>query len=336
MADRLPVLYPLTFTPALRDYIWGGRNLERLYGRSLPPGPTAESWEISGHPTASTVVDSGPLRGKPLPEVLDSYGVDLVGTRACWALERSKFPLMIKLLDVEKRLSVQAHPPDDYAMAHEDGELGKTEMWYVLHARPGAHLIMGLRPGVTQATFRQAVADESLEECLNHLPVKAGDAFLISPGTVHAALEGLVIAEVLQNSDTTYRVYDWGRMGTDGQPRPLHLRKAMEVIDFQQDPPGPIVPVLAGTYEGITRYELTRCQYFVVERVSLESGATYAGRTEGKTFEIWGTIDGQARLSWDDGSISLPTIRFCLVPACLGGFSIRSAVPTTMLRVYLP
>ncbi len=324
MADRLPALYPLTFTPALRNYIWGGRNLERLYGRSLPPGPTAESWEISGHPTASTVVDSGPLRGKPLPEVLESYGVDL-------SLEHSKFPLMIKLLDVERRLSVQVHPPDDYAMAHEDGELGKTEMWYVLQARPGAHLIMGLRPGVTLATFRQAVADERLEECLNYLPVKAGDAFLISPGTVHAALEGLVIAEVLQNSDTTYRVYDWGRMGMDGQPRPLHIRKAMEVIDFQQDPPGPIAPMLVGT-----RYELTRCQYFVVERVSLESGAAYAGRTEGKTFEIWGTIDGQARLSWADGSISLPTIRFCLVPACLGEFSVRADVPTTMLRAYLP
>jgi mannose-6-phosphate isomerase len=329
-------LYPLTFTPALRHYIWGGRNLEKLYGRPLPPGRTAESWEISGHPTAPTTVDAGPLRGQPLPAVLAALGVDLVGTHAGWALERDKFPLLIKLLDAEKRLSVQVHPTDDYALANENGELGKTEMWYVLHARPGAQLILGLQPGVTPGAFRQAITENRLETCLHHLPVKAGDAIFVPAGTVHALLEGIVVAEIQQNSDMTYRVYDWGRVGNDGKPRPLHVDKALEVINFQQIEPGPYQPVLVGAEDGVTRQEISRSEYFVVEKVTLAPGAVYAGRTDGETLEIWGTVEADSELTWAGGTISLPEIRFCLVPARLGEFTLRVAESATMLRVYLP
>ncbi len=336
MRSDTTTLYPLTFTPALRDYIWGGRNLEKLYGRPLPPGPTAESWEISGHPTAPTAVDAGPLRGQPLPAVLATLGVDLVGTRAGWALERDKFPLLIKLLDAEKRLSVQVHPTDDYALAHENGELGKTEMWYVLHARPGAQLILGLRPGVTPEAFRQAIAENKLGTCLHHLPVKAGDAIFVPAGTVHALLEGIVVAEIQQNSDMTYRVYDWGRVGKDGKPRPLHVDKALEVINFQQVEPSPYQPDLVAATERVTRYEISRSEYFVVEKVTLAPGAIYAGRTVGETLEIWGTLEGESELTWAGDPISLPKIRFCLVPARLGDFTLRAAESATMLRVYLP
>ncbi len=330
------MLYPLTFTPVLRDYIWGGRNLEKLYGRPLPPGRTAESWEISGHPTASTTVDAGPLRGRSLPDVLAELGADLVGTHAGWALERNKFPLLVKLLDAEKRLSVQVHPTDDYALVHENGELGKTEMWYVLHARPGAQLILGLRPGVTPEAFRQAIADNTLETWLHHLPVKAGDAVFVPAGTVHAILEGVVVTEIQQNSDTTYRIYDWGRVGADGKPRPLHVDKALEVINFRQIEPGPYRPVLVAAENGVTRQEISRCDYFVVEKVALSAGAGYTGRTNGETLEIWGTVEGRSELTWAGEPISLPTIRFCLVPARLGDFAVRAAGPATMLRVYLP
>lgn len=336
MKNNLTTLYPLTFTPALRDYIWGGRNLETLYGRALPPGRTAESWEISGHPTAPTAVDGGPLQGQSLPAALADLGIDLVGTRAGWALEREKFPLLIKLLDAEKRLSVQVHPTDDYARVHENGELGKTETWYVLHARPGAQLILGLRPGVTPEAFRQAVADKSLDAWLHHLPVRAGDAVFVPAGTVHAILEGLVITEIQQNSDMTYRVYDWGRVGKDGKPRPLHVDKALEVINFQQIEPGPYQPVLLAADDGVTRHEISRSEYFVVEKVTLTSGAMYAGQTDGETLEIWGTIEGESELSWAGAPISLPQIRFCLIPACLGSFSVRAVESATMLRVYLP
>jgi mannose-6-phosphate isomerase len=332
-SDRL---YPLTFTPALRDYVWGGRNLESLYGRTLPPGPTAESWEISGHPIAPTRVDNGPLAGRLLPDVLADLGADLTGTRAGWALERGKFPLLVKLLDAEQRLSVQVHPSDDYALVHENGELGKTEMWYILHARPGAQLILGLRPGVTPGTFRQAIADHKLETCLHHLPVRAGDAIFVPAGTVHAILEGIIAAEVQQTSDMTYRVYDWGRLGADGQPRPLHVEKSLAVIDFQQVEPGPYRPVPVAAGAGIIRHEISRCQYFVVEKVTLAPGAVYAGRTTGETLEIWGAVEGRSELVWAGDPIPLPAIRFCLVPARLGNFALRAAGPATLLRVYLP
>jgi len=329
-------LYPLTFTPALRDYVWGGRNLERLYGRSLPPGPAAESWEISGHPVAPTRVDNGPLAGRLLPDVLTDLGADLAGTRAGWALERGKFPLLVKLVDAEQRLSVQVHPSDDYALVHENGELGKTEMWYILHARPGAQLILGLRPGVMPSAFRQAIADQKLETCLHHLPVRAGDAVFVPAGTVHAILEGIIAAEVQQNSDMTYRIYDWGRLGADGQPRPLHVEKSLAVIDFQQIEPGAYRPVPVAAEAGVTRHEISRCRYFVVEKVALAPGAVYAGRTTGETLEIWGAVEGSGELVWAGDPIPLPAIRFCLVPARLGDFAVRAAGPATLLRVYLP
>jgi mannose-6-phosphate isomerase len=336
MKGKSETLYPLTFTPALRDYIWGGRNLEKLYGRRLPPGPTAESWEISGHPNASTMVDAGPLRGQSLPDVLATLGTDLVGTRAGWALERGKFPLLIKLLDAEKRLSVQVHPPDDYALVHANGELGKTEMWYILHVRPGAQLILGLRPGVTRQAFRQAIADNTVESCLHYLSVKAGDAVFLPTGTVHAMLEGIVAAEVQQNSDTTYRVYDWGRTGADGRPRPLHINHAMEVINFQQVEPGPYQPIEVAIEPGVTRHEISRSEYFIVERVTLTPGARFSGRTYGQTLEIWGTVEGESELTWAGQPVSLPKIRFCLVPARLGDFAVRAIRAAAMLRVYLP
>jgi mannose-6-phosphate isomerase len=330
-------LYPLTFTPALKDYLWGGRNLEKLYGRRLPPdGPIAESWEISGHPNGLSVVDSGPLADRSLPEVLGALGADLVGTRAGWALERNKFPLLIKLLDAEKRLSVQVHPEDSYALANENGELGKTEMWYILHARPGAQLILGLRRGVTPETFRRAVANNELDTWLNHLPVKAGDAVFVPAGTVHAILEGIVAAEIQQNSDTTYRIYDWGRVGADGKPRPLHVDKALEVIDFELIEPGTYQPTLVETEDGVTRQKIARSEYFVVEKVTLAPGAAYGDQTDGTSLEIWGTVEGTSQLLWAGEPIPLPTIRFCLVPARLGKFAVRAHEAATMLRVYLP
>lgn len=336
-ADTSTSLYPLTFTPVLRDYIWGGRNLERLYGRRLPPGPTAESWEISAHPTASTVVDAGPLRGWSLPDVLSAYGVRLVGRRAGWALARGRFPLLVKLLDAEQRLSVQVHPPDDYALAHEGNELGKTEMWVVLHATPDARIILGTRAGVTAHAFRAALSGgERLAELLHAFPVKAGDAIFIAPGTVHAALEGLVINEVLQNSDTTYRVYDWERVGPDGRPRPLHVDKAMDVIDFDHAAPGPVQPITLPGAPGVVHQRLAGCRYFVVERVSLAAGASFTATTDGETLEMWGAIEGDATLTWTAGTVALPAIRYCLVPAVLGHFTVHAGDHTTLLRVYLP
>ena len=328
-------IYPLTFTPVFRDYIWGGRNLETRFGRELPPGIVAESWEISGHPSSPTAVDGGPLAGLLLPEVLDRLGTKLVGERSRWATDRKKFPLLVKLLDANRRLSVQVHPPDAYALANE-GDLGKTEMWYVLYAEPGAELIYGLSRQMTRAAFRAALAEGRLEACLHRLRIEAGDAVCVPTGTVHALLEGAVVAEIQQNSDTTYRVYDWGRLGTDGKPRPLHIEKALDVIDFGMVRPGAVVPLPVQDREGVCRAEISRCRYFVVEEVDMDAESVYHGRCDGTTFEIWGCVQGAASLCGADTSVSLPAVRFALLPAALGGFTIRAEGPAVLLRAYAP
>jgi mannose-6-phosphate isomerase len=330
-------IYPLTFTPVFRDYIWGGRNLETKLGRSLPPGIIAESWDISGHPSSPTKVDNGPLAGQTLPQVLDLLGVDLVGSRSQAMLERGKFPLLIKLLDANKPLSVQVHPDDDYANIHADGELGKTEMWYVLHAEEGTCLIYGLKPGVTPASFRQALEAGKLEPCLHRLPVKAGDTIFVRAGAVHALLEGIIVAEIQQNSDTTYRVYDWNRVGADGQPRPLHIEKALDVIDFDLVEPGPAVPQLLEASNGLRREMLVTCPYFRVEKLTFEKRTvSFAGRGDGSTFEIWGMMSGLGQVVWAGEPLELSAVRFALLPATLGDFTIEVMEPSVMLRVYVP
>jgi len=329
-------IYPLTFNPVFKDYIWGGRNLETKLGRDLPPGKIAESWEISGHPSSSTKVDNGPLAGQTLPEVMDLLGADLVGSRSQTMLARGKFPLLIKLLDANKPLSVQVHPDDEYAAKHENGELGKTEMWYVLHAEPDAHLIYGLREGVGQEAFREALEAGQLEKCLHQLRVKAGDAIFIPSGSIHAIMEGLIIAEIQQNSDTTYRVYDWNRLGDDGKPRPLHVDKALDVINFDLVEPGPFTPEVVEDSGSLRREVISTCPYFTVERLTFGQAASFKGDNDGSTFEIWGTMTGQALVEWSNTPIDLAAVRFALLPAALGQFEVKVSGPATLLRVYVP
>lgn len=330
-------VYPLTFTPVFKDYIWGGRNFQTKLGRALPPGIVAESWEISGHPSDPTTVNNGPLSGKTLLEVLELLGLDLVGTRSQAMLQRGKFPLLIKLLDANQPLSVQVHPDDDYAATHEDGELGKTEMWYILEAQPGARLIYGLKPGVTPESFRQSLEAGHLELCLHELPVKPGDAVFIPAGSVHAIMDGILLAEIQQNSDTTYRVYDWNRVGPDGKSRPLHIDKALEVINFTQVEPGPYAPQLVEETGFLKREMITACPYFNVERVIFtEAGAAFTGNTAGQTFEIWGTMSGRCQVEGTGPSLDLPSVQFTLLPAALGGFTIKALEPSVLLRAYVP
>jgi len=330
-------IYPLTFTPVFKDYIWGGRNLESKFGRKLPPGIVAESWEISGHPSSPTRVDNGSLAKKTLLEVLDLLGLDLVGNHSQSMLDRGKFPVIIKLLDANSPLSVQVHPKDDYANKHENGELGKTEMWYILHSQPGARLIYGLNPGVTPDSFREHLEAGTLEKCLHYLPVQAGDAIFIPAGSIHAIMDGIVLTEVLQNSDTTYRVYDWNRVGADGKPRPLHIDKAMDVINFRQVEPGPYPVELLEENDHFKRECITSCNYFNVEKFTFkQENNLFKGDCNGSTFEIWGVVSGQGQINWADQPVDLSAIRFVLLPAALGEFEIKATSPATFLRIYVP
>ena len=227
------MLYPLMFQPIFKERVWGGRNLERLYQKALPPGvPIGESWEITDRPEAASVIANGPLAGKDLRWLMEHHAKELLGPARS---HNGRFPLLIKLLDAEEKLSLQVHPP-----AHVAARLGgepKTEMWYIADARAGAELYAGLRRGVTRAEFERRINDGTVADCFHRLPVKPGDVMFLPSGRVHAIGAGLVLFEIQQNSDTTFRVFDWNRPGLDGQPRELHVEQSLQCIDFNDFEP---------------------------------------------------------------------------------------------------
>ncbi len=326
------IFYPLLFRPVLKDYLWGGRNLATKLGRALPAeGVVAESWEIAAHEDGVSVVENGPLAGRTLTQVHAELGIDLIGTNNAWAQARGKFPLLVKLLDAHSPLSVQVHPDDAYARAHEGNELGKTEMWVVLHAEPGAELIVGVKAGTTPVAFRQAIEQNRLAPFLHRVPVQAGDHVCVPAGTLHAIMGGLLIAEIQQNSNTTYRVYDWGRVGADGQARPLHVDKALQVIDFQQVEPQIVPPTLLAEGPGLRRELLCRNRYFTTERVTLAAGAEFRGACTGESLEIWGVLEGEATVN----ELALDAVRFCLLPAALGNYVVTAKATAALLRTYV-
>ncbi len=329
-------LYPLQFQPVLKAYIWGGRNLATKLGRDLPPGATiAESWEIAAHPDGESVVSNGVYAGLSLTAVHAQLGLDLIGTHNAWAQARGKFPLLVKLLDAQDRLSVQVHPDDAYAARHAGQELGKTEMWVVLDAAPDAAVILGVQPGVTPATFQAALAAGRLESQLHSLPVQTGDFVCVPAGSLHAILGGLLIAEIQQNANTTYRVYDWNRLGADGRPRPLHVQSALDVIRFDQVAPALPRPQPRPAPAGQTRELLCRNRYFTVERLTLPAGSHWAGVCDGRTLEIWGVLAGRAIIDSHGGQASAPAVTFTLLPAGLGPFHVQATSDTQLLRTYV-
>jgi len=229
------MLYPFVFQPIFKERVWGGRGLETSLHRSLPPGkPIGESWEIVDRPEAQSVVVNGALAGKTLRDVLEGDAAAIMGPR--WPKEKT-FPILVKWLDCRERLSLQVHPPASIALQLK-GE-PKTENWYIAEAAPGSHLIVGLKRGATKEKFENAIRSLTLEECVHRFPVKAGDSILVHSGQVHAIDGGNLILEIQQNSDTTYRVYDWGRVGLDGKPRQMHVQESLASIawnDFEPEP----------------------------------------------------------------------------------------------------
>ncbi len=327
-----PPLYPLTFSPVLKNYLWGGRNLETRLGRTLPAeGVIAESWEIAAHADGLSLVDNGPYAGQTLAQVHAVLGLDLIGRNNTWAQARGKFPLLIKLIDAASPLSVQVHPDDAYALAHEGNELGKTEMWVVLHAEPGAELILGVARGTTRESFRRGIEQNALEPYLHRVPIQAGQHVCVPAGTLHAIMGGLLIAEIQQNSNTTYRVYDWGRVAADGKPRPLHVAKALDVVDFDLAEPEVCPPVVIVEEPGFRRELLCRNKYFVTERIELAAGVAFGGTCNGDTLEIWGLIAGMATIN----DLAMAAVRFCLLPAAMGDYEVTATTAATLLRTYV-
>lgn len=324
-------LYPLTFAPRFKSYTWGGRKLGDLLGRHIPDGRVAESWEISAHPSDRTPVLDGPLKGEFLDELLQRYGAALVGHRNRSALENDRFPLLIKLLDAHEWLSVQVHPKDG------DGqdEMGKTEMWVVLQADPGAELILGLDSVVDEATLRQAISEERLEQHLHRVTASAGDVFLVPAGTIHALGPGLLLAEIQQSSDTTYRLYDWGRRTDGDQPRPLHVDEGLRVLDFEAIRPGAVTPTVRNE-RGQTIETLAITPHFRTERLAIPAEGSFSASCDGASFEIWCALSGEARFLHGSGELELKAVSWCLLPADIGDYEVCVDEPATLLRITAP
>lgn len=251
----------LQFQPIYQERVWGGRRLETLLGRELPPGPPiGESWEIVDRPEAQSRVRGGRFGGTTLRELIQSHGPELMGPR--WDVKRP-FPILVKWLDCSDRLSLQVHPPAEVAPSL--GGQPKTENWYVAHSVPSASLFVGLKPGVTREAFAKALADDTAEVCVNKVPVTAGDSILVRSGQVHAIDAGNLILEIQQNSDTTYRLYDWGRKGLDGKPRTLHVEESMRSILWNEGPPE---LVRAAPTSGV----IASCDEFTIRRMVLGKG----------------------------------------------------------------
>jgi mannose-6-phosphate isomerase len=324
-----PPIYPLTFDPIFKDYVWGGRNLADKLGRDIPDGVIAESWEIAAHLDGSSVVNNGPLAGLTLPAVQAQLGQALVGRKNQQMLEMERFPLLIKLLDANRWLSVQVHPDDAYGLANED-DLGKTEMWVVLYAEPGAELIYGFKAGVKREIFEKAIQIGEVDKWLHRVPIEAGDVIFVPAGTIHALGPGTIVAEIQQNSNTTYRIYDWGR------PRPIHVEQALDVLNFGLVEPGPLHPTILKETKGVRVELIGHCPYFETQRLIMESGASFANTCSGDTFEIWAVLNGSATVRWSGDPVRIEAIGWALLPAALGEFTIEADAESLLLRVLTP
>ena len=258
--------YPMKLTPAYKDYLWGGKKLNREYHKRSPFDITAESWEVSCHPNGLSFIEGGEYDGKTLADVLQEKP-EFAGGRA-QAFDR--FPILIKLIDACDSLSIQVHPDDAYANEHENGGLGKTEVWYIVEAEPGAELVYGFGKDMTREAFRNAIETGTLRECLNFVPVQKGDVFFVRSGLLHAIGKGILICEIQQNSDTTYRVYDWDRVGADGKPRQLHIEQALDVSCLKRETQTDFAPVAIPADEtGTMKAPVADCNYFKVEKYTV-------------------------------------------------------------------
>jgi mannose-6-phosphate isomerase len=321
------MLYPLTFQPRFKERIWGGRELERLYGKNLPTAkPIGESWEISDRSGDASIVANGPLAGTNLRWLMENHGPEILGGAKPAA--EGRFPLLCKILDAREKLSLQVHPPADKAKELR-GE-PKTEMWYIADAAPDARLYVGLKRGVSRTEFEQKIAEGSVADCFHAIPVAAGDAMFLPSGRVHAIGDGLVIFEIQQNSDTTYRVFDWNRVGLDGKPRELHIPQSLASIDFNDFEPK-LAEAKFVTNGKIRTRSLVSDPLFNVEVWQLAAGA--AGLLKPKKLQIVAVTAGSVEVAANSTTVGLSAGHFCLIPASLDETRVTTKPGATMLRV---
>lgn len=312
------MMYPLFFAPIFKDKMWGGDKLKTLLDKAIDSETIGESWEIAAHPNGMSTVTNGPLKGKTLETLIKEYGKAVMGSRMG---NVEKFPLLLKVIDAKDMLSVQVHPEDDYANVHENGEYGKNEAWYILDAEEGATLVAGLKEGTTKEEFKKALDDGQLETVLNEIEVKAGDVINIPAGFVHAIGKGIVIAEIQQNSDTTYRVYDWMRADADGNYRELHVDKAMDVIDFEGKIPTEILQAQMEEYGGCMKKSYIDNNYFTLDALEIHSHYSVFNKVD--NFELYFCVEGEGKILWENESHTILKGESFMIPAAMKNYRIE-------------
>lgn len=314
---------PFLLKPSCKDSIWGGTKLKKRFHKEHSVDIISESWELSVHPAGLSLAASGPNRSVPLAELIKNPAVT-----GNFAASFTVFPLMIKWIDSQLPLSIQVHPDNDYAMAHEQ-DMGKTEMWYIIDCEPDSYLYYGFSKEISREEFAHRIADDTLLEVVQKVPVKKGDVFFIPSGTLHAIGPGILLAEVQQSSNVTYRIYDYGRLDTDGKPRQLHVEKAVDVtklIPITESSPIPL-------HLSCPQDEfLASCPYFAVIRQQITSPRQYNG--DAGSFHALMCVEGQGVLQTVSETLTIPSGATVFVPADSSAFTISGNL--TLLDVFVP
>ena len=309
------MLYPLLMQAPVKDYIWGGTRLREVYHKVSEADRLAESWELSCHPAGPSIIANGEAAGQSLEQYLEANGKELLGTKGA---KSENFPIMIKLIDAKDNLSVQVHPEDEYALKNE-GEYGKTEMWYVIDAEPGAELLYGMEKEITRQELSDSLANGTITDICHHAPVKKGDVFFIPAGTIHAIGKGILLAEVQQNSNITYRLFDYNRLGTDGKPRQLHVKQGSEVCSLKPLPLKDEKEIISLSPDCQAEL-LVGCQYFNTYSIELaDTTHLTAGSDSFHTFTI---LEGSLTLTSGTTTLEMNAGQTAFLPATLGDYTI--------------
>jgi mannose-6-phosphate isomerase len=321
---------PLLFKPIFKEKIWGGRTLEHKLNKKIPPGKRiGESWELSAVPGDESLAQNGPFAEKPLSFIFASEKERLVGNRRF-----HKFPLLYKFIDTDDKLSLQVHPADQ-EQGGETISYGKTECWYIVDAKPGAQLIFGFQQNVGLKDVRDAVVMERLPQLCNYVSVKPGDVVFVPPKIVHALLDGLLIYEIQQTSDATFRLFDWRRPASKGIPRPLHISEALQTLDIHLHPEHIIKPVVCTEEKGVRHSVRIACRYFALEEYCTDaSSQILLGPKD--SFRVVTTLEGMVEISGLVCHERISKGETALIPACQGAFHLCTEGPAHFLISYVP
>ncbi len=315
------MLYLMKMQPVFKQYIWGGTGFKDKFGMQTGTDTASEAWMVSANKNGKSIIANGDLKNKTIDEAYESLKEKLAGDEI-YKKYGMHFPLLVKFLDCADKLSVQVHPDDKYAMENENTRFGKTEMWYILDAKENAKLIYGFNKDVTKQEFEEAIEKGSLSDILNYVSVKAGDTFYIKSGTLHALLDGLMVAEIQQNSDTTYRVYDYDRKDKNGNKRELHIKKSLDVTSLESSKGKEHVKT-SETLDanGNKKTHLVECECFNTDKYEIKEKAEFSSLES--SFDILIFTKGEAKVVCEFNEVSVKAGECILVPAYLGKYFVK-------------